>query len=54
MAPWSMPTVRQITRAAAAEDYRISAFIVGVARSPAFRMSRPPAVTDEQDITSGG
>jgi hypothetical protein len=33
-----MPTVRAIVRAAAKEDYRISAFIMGVIESPAFQM----------------
>jgi hypothetical protein len=33
-----MPTVRAIVRAAAKEDYRISAFITGVIASPAFQM----------------
>jgi hypothetical protein len=33
-----MPTVRAIVRAAAKQDYRISAFITGVIGSPAFQM----------------
>jgi len=36
---FDLPTVRKIIRAAAATDYKVSAFIVGVATSPAFRMS---------------
>jgi len=35
-----MPTVRAITRAARDRDYRLSAFLLGVVQSPAFRMSR--------------
>jgi len=34
-----MPQVRAIARAAAAQDYRLSAFIVGIVNSPAFQMS---------------
>jgi len=37
---YDMPTVRQIVRAAGADDNRISAMILGVVNSPAFRMSR--------------
>ena len=40
--------VRRITRAAADQEYRMSAFILGVVSSPAFLMSRPDAVTAEQ------
>ncbi|MEW6320783.1 MAG: DUF1592 domain-containing protein [Acidobacteriota bacterium] len=43
--PGDMPTVRRIIRDAAADSYRISSFIVGVARSPAFRMNRAAAVS---------
>jgi hypothetical protein len=32
------PAVRQVVRAAAAEDYRWSSLILGVVRSPAFLM----------------
>ncbi|NNF37246.1 MAG: DUF1592 domain-containing protein [Gemmatimonadetes bacterium] len=35
---YDMPTVRSIVRQAAAEDYRISAFITGIVQSPAFTM----------------
>ncbi|MGI9625900.1 MAG: DUF1592 domain-containing protein [Longimicrobiales bacterium] len=35
---FDMPTIREITRNAADENYRMSAFIKGVANSPAFRM----------------
>jgi mono/diheme cytochrome c family protein len=38
---YDMPTVRGIQRDAARSDYKISAFIQGVVRSQAFRMSRP-------------
>jgi mono/diheme cytochrome c family protein len=38
---YDMPTVRGIQRDAARSDYKISAFVQGVVRSQAFRMSRP-------------
>jgi hypothetical protein len=41
--PADMPAVRRIIRAAAARDYRLSAFIAGVIQSPAFQMARIPA-----------
>jgi Protein of unknown function (DUF1592)/Protein of unknown function (DUF1588)/Protein of unknown function (DUF1587)/Protein of unknown function (DUF1585)/Protein of unknown function (DUF1595) len=44
---FDMPTVRKIERDAAEHDYRLSSFILGVVRSPAFRMSRMEAVADE-------
>ena len=45
---YDMPTVRAITAAARANDYRMSSFILGVIDSPAFRMQR--AETD--DVTT--
>ena len=42
-----MPTVRAIARTAAMEDYRMSAFILGVVESPAFLMSAPPAAVEQ-------
>ena len=35
---YDMPAVREVARAAAAADNRLSAFILGVVRTPAFRM----------------
>ncbi|WP_419937073.1 DUF1592 domain-containing protein [Candidatus Palauibacter sp.] len=46
---FDMPTVRRITRRAEAEDYRMSAFILGVAESPAFLMSRGGAIVEQED-----
>jgi mono/diheme cytochrome c family protein len=43
--PYDMPTVRRIIREAAKHDYRISAFLTGIARSRAFWSTRPPADT---------
>jgi hypothetical protein len=39
-----MPTVRQIIRDAARSDYRMSSFVLGIARSAAFLMNAPAAV----------
>lgn len=36
--PYDMPTVRRIVDRAAEEDYRFSAFIMGIVESPAFQM----------------
>ena len=38
---FDMPTVRGIQRDAARQDYRFSAFVQGIVKSQAFRMSRP-------------
>jgi mono/diheme cytochrome c family protein len=40
------PAVRGIVRAAAAEDYRWSALVLGVVKSPTFLMSNPPAAAN--------
>jgi hypothetical protein len=40
--PSDLPTVRRIIREAAAEDYRMSAFLRGVINSPAFQKVRVP------------
>ena len=37
------PAIRQITRKAAEEDYRLSAFVRGVVETPAFRYTRASA-----------
>ena len=37
---FDMPTVRAISQAAAKNDYRMSSFILGVVKSPAFQMQR--------------
>jgi cytochrome c553 len=46
---FDQPTVRAIARAAEANDYKMSSFILGVITSDAFRMKRsePTATTDE-------
>ena len=44
---YDMPAVRQIARAAGAEDYRLTAFIKGVVGSQPFRMAKTAAVVEE-------
>jgi hypothetical protein len=43
---FDQPTVRAITRAAAANDYRMSSLIMGVVKSDLFQMSQAPTTTD--------
>ena len=38
---FDMPAIRAIVRDAARQDYRMSAFVLGVVESAAFHMSRP-------------
>jgi hypothetical protein len=48
---FDMPAIRQITRDAAEEEYRLSAFIHGIVESPAFRKARAvasPAVAEPE------
>ena len=42
------PTVRAIARAAEAEGYRVTAFILGVVKSDAFQMKREHTVTTDE------
>ncbi len=51
---YDMPAVRRIVRDAAAEDYRISAFIVGVAGSDAFLMKAAPGAADGEPVNGNG
>ncbi len=51
---YDMPTIREITRDAAENDYRVSSFIMGVVRSPAFRMARAGAIAEEQPVSEVG
>jgi hypothetical protein len=49
---FDQPSIRAITRAAQKDDYRMSAFIVGVVKSDAFRMRRAePATSMTTDET---
>jgi hypothetical protein len=45
---YDQPTIRDIARRAAADEYRMSSFILGVVSSDAFRMQRV-AVTDDSE-----
>jgi hypothetical protein len=38
-----MPMIRRILRDAEANEYRLSAFVLGVATSPAFQMNVEPS-----------
>jgi hypothetical protein len=55
---FDMPSVRGIVRDAAKQDHRMSAYILGVVRSPAFRMQRAesatPKATDASSDQSSG
>jgi len=51
---YDMPAVRAIVRDAAKQDYRLSAFVQGVARSQAFRMMQAPPVETTADGSRGG
>jgi hypothetical protein len=46
---YDWPTIRAITRDAEASDNRLSAFILGVVKSDAFRMRRPAEVTNSSE-----
>ena len=50
---YDMPAVRQIARAARAEDYRLTAFIKGVVGSRPFRMAKSGAIVEEPMGGSG-
>ena len=54
LAYYDMPAVRRITRMAAEDDYRVSAFIVGVASSDAFLMKAAPVAVDEESPDGNG
>ena len=43
---YDMPTIRALTRQAAQDDHRISSYILGVVKSPAFRMQRVQPVAE--------
>ncbi|MEX2609832.1 MAG: DUF1592 domain-containing protein, partial [Gemmatimonadota bacterium] len=44
---FDQPTVRAVTAQAARQDYRFSAFVLGIVESDAFRMKRLPVADDE-------
>ncbi len=43
--PEDMPAVRAIVRAAAEDDYRFSALVLGIVRSAPFQMKQQPPAT---------
>jgi len=49
---YDRPTIRQIVRNAARDNYRFSSLVRGIARSPAFQMRTKPA--DTAPVSSGG
>jgi hypothetical protein len=49
---FDQPAIRAITRAAAAENYRMSSFILGIVKSDAFRMKRAEAPATETTSAS--
>jgi hypothetical protein len=44
-----MPAVRAVVREASADGYRFSSFVVGIARTPAFRMTAADVSTASQE-----
>jgi hypothetical protein len=52
---FDMPSIREITRDAAEQEYRLSAFVIGIVDTPAFRSSRAvePAVAQPVTDNSG-
>ncbi len=43
---YDMPSIREIERTAATDDYRVSSFVLGIVRSPAFQMKAPATAVD--------
>jgi hypothetical protein len=50
---FDQPAIRAIIRAAAADDYKMSSFILGVVKSDAFRMKRAEAPPTETTTAQG-
>ena len=48
---YDMPAIRGVTREAADQDYRLSAFVLGIVGTPAFRSSRAPAEMVAEPVT---
>ena len=51
---FDQPTIRAITKKAEADDYRMSAFILGVVKSDPFRMKRADAPVTTDDAKTVG
>ena len=47
---YDQPTIRAITRAAAANDYRMASFVLGVVQSDAFQMKREPQAASRASV----
>ena len=47
---YDQPTIRAITRAAGANDYRMASFVLGVVKSDAFQMKREPLAADRATV----
>jgi len=50
---FDQPTIRAIAKSAAASDYRMSAFILGVVKSDAFQMRRVDVVSTDETKAGG-
>jgi hypothetical protein len=51
---YDMPSIRTITGDAEKQDYRLSAFILGIVNTPAFQSSRAATVVVAQPFTEAG
>jgi hypothetical protein len=51
---YDMPAIRRIIRDAAKNDYRISSFVLGIARSAAFQMSQAEDTSSTGSTGSAG
>ena len=51
---FDQPTIRSIAKKAEAEDYKVSAFILGIVRSDPFRMKRVDGAVTTDDSKSVG
>jgi hypothetical protein len=49
---WDMPIVRRIVREAAVDDYRFSSIVLGIVRSPPFRMRQVPVPSEPVTTTA--
>ena len=49
-----MPAVRRIIKNAAAQNYRMSAFVSGIVESDAFRLTRLPQAQRQQTTDAQG
>lgn len=51
---YDQPSIRAITREAAEEEYRLSAFVLGIVNAPAFRTTRAAQPVMAQPVTDSG